>query len=309
MARTRIVIITGPTAVGKTAVGVALARLLDTEMISADSMQVYTHLRIATARPTADELQGVACHLTGFVPPDRQYNLGDFVRDADAVIARLTAANKIPVICGGTGLYLRGLVEGVFDGCDRDENIRRWLDERLEREGLAALHSELQRVDPQAAGRIMPNDRQRILRALEVYHATGSPISALQRQSSARPRYDAQTFILLRDRRDLYRRIEQRVDAMIAAGLEDEVRAYLAAGFSPTHPAFHAVGCLEMARYLAGEIPLDEAISTIKRRTRQYAKRQLTWFRSMHAAIEVSMDDRTVMECAQDIAARVRQRG
>lgn len=308
MARTRIIIVTGPTAVGKTAVCVELARILGSELISADSMQVYSHLRIATARPTEQELKGIPCHLTGFVPPDRQYNLGDFICDADAVIARLAASSVIPIVCGGTGLYLRGLVEGVFGECSRNPDIRRWLAARLENEGLAALYSELQRVDP-GSHHIMPNDRQRILRALEVFHATGKPISALQRQSAGQPRYDAQTFILRRDRKALYQRIEQRVEEMVAAGLADEVRAYLAAGFSPNHPAFHAVGCAEMSRHIRGELSLEEAISAIKRRTRQYAKRQLTWFRSMEGAVEISADDRTPQACASDIAARVQQRG
>ena len=308
MARTRIVIVTGPTAVGKTAVCIELARMLGTELISADSMQVYSHLFIATARPTERELQGVRCHLTGFVPPDRQYNLGDFIRDADTVIARLSASGKIPIVCGGTGLYLRGLVEGVFGECSRDEDIRRWLSTRLEREGLAALYRELQRVDP-GSQHIRPNDRQRILRALEVFHATGKPVSALHKQSPSQPRYDAQTFILTRDRKALYRRIEQRVEDMIAAGLPDEVQAYLDAGYSPAHPAFHAVGCAEMARHLRGDLSLEETVAAIKRRTRQYAKRQLTWFRAMSGAVEIPADDRTPEACARDIAALIRYQG
>jgi tRNA dimethylallyltransferase len=295
-----LVVITGPTAVGKTAVAVELARRVETEVISADSMQVYKFLSIGTAKPTTEELKGIKYHLVDFVEPDYQYNLGDFVQDADAVIRRLRGNGKLPIVCGGTCLYLKGLLHGIFDIPSRDVEVRQRLEARCEAEGLAALYAELQRVDP-AATHIRPNDRQRILRALEVWYVTGRPISELQQQFRAAPRYRAAVFVLGMNRETLYRRIEERIDNMLARGLIDEARAYLEAGYSLDNPAVRALGYTELISFLRNEISFEEAIAQMKRKTRNYAKRQFTWFRAMKDVVWIDVEGKPAAEVAEYI--------
>jgi tRNA dimethylallyltransferase len=298
--RPELIIITGPTAVGKTDVAVRVARQLDTEIISADSMQVYTHLSIGTAKPRPEELAGVRYHLVDYVPPDEQYNLGRFLRDAEPIIADLAIRGKTPVVCGGTGLYLRGLLHGVFEDGAADPSLRRKLDERLEREGLASLYEMMMRLDP-AATHIMPNDRQRILRALEVMDSTGQPITTLQTHKTSAPRYRAAIFQLHRPRQELYDRINSRVDAMVQLGLLDEVRAYFAAGYSADNPAINALGYSEIIRHLHGELTLPVALNAMKQKSRNYAKRQLTWFRSMKDARTVELSELSYDAALQEI--------
>jgi tRNA dimethylallyltransferase len=297
-----LVIITGLTAVGKTAVAVELAKILGTEIISADSMQVYKLLTIGTAKPTPEELQGIPYHLIDFVSPDYQFNLGDFVELASTHIERLRTAGKLPIVCGGTCMYIKGLLHGIFDVPSRDARIREALRQRLEKEGLPALYAELKRIDPDAT-HIMPNDRQRILRALEVFYVTGVPISQLQKQFDAEPRYRAATYILFLPREKLYRKIEERVDKMLANGLVEEVRSYLERGYFLDNPAIRALGYAEVIAYLRGEMSLSDAIARMKQKTRQFAKRQLTWFRAMKDAKWLSVENKTPSDVAHEIAA------
>lgn len=293
-------IVTGPTAVGKTAVAVELARQLGTEIISADSMQVYRHLSIGTAKPTSEELHGIPYHLIDHVNPDEQYNAARFVQDVEPLIARLQSENKIPIVSGGTAMYLRCLLHGMFEENSKDDKVRQDLEKRLAREGLPSLFAELSRVDPDAT-HIRPGDRQRILRALEVYQVTGHPITRFQTQFEQKPRYECATIILMRPRADLYAMINQRVDAMIQNGLLEEVRNYLASGYSMKNPAVSALGYADMIRHLHGEISLPAAVESMKQKTRNYAKRQETWFRSMQDAIRI---DVTGMEPAA-VCARI----
>lgn len=278
-----LIIISGPTAVGKTAAAVELARELNTEIISADSMQVYQYLSIGTGKPTSEETLGVPYHLIDFVPPNEQYNLGRFLRDADPIIARLFAERKIPIICGGTGLYLRGLLHGIFDEVIADTELRTELRARWDAGEHAALYAELLTVDP-AAAYIAPADRQRVLRALEVCKGTGRPFTSFQKQFETSPRFRARILILTLPRKDLYARIESRADRMIANGLTTEVEDYLRMGFSTDNPAFKALGYSEIADSSFGQCTLDAAIATMKQKTRNYAKRQMTWFRGMRGA-------------------------
>ncbi|AXA35607.1 MAG: tRNA dimethylallyltransferase [Candidatus Sumerlaea sp.] len=301
-----LLVISGPTATGKTALAVELARRLKTEVISADSMQVYRHLTIGTAKPKPEELQGVAYHLIDCIAPDYQYNLGDFVRDADQLIARIRAEGKLPIVCGGTCMYLKGLLYGVFGEASRDETVRAWLKERLQKEGLSTLYEELRRVDP-AATHITPNDKQRILRALEVFYITGKPITALQQQHRGEPRYSYRMFVLSYPRAELYQRIEQRVDQMIEQGLIQEVQSYLRAGFARENPAIRALGYAEIIAYLEGKMPLEQAIAEMKKKTRHFAKRQLTWLRAFPAAEWVDASGRSTSELADDIMGRLTQ--
>lgn len=287
-----LIVIAGPTAVGKTAVALELARLLDTEIISADSMQVYRHISIGTAKPSPQELQGVAYHLIDHVEPDHQYNLGDFISEAGGIIDSLRRRNRNPIICGGTGMYIRGLLYGVFDELSRDPLMRANLEAREQSEGLPALFAELHRIDP-ALTHVHAGDRQRILRALEVYYVTGRPLTQFHTQSLSSPIYRSSYFVLTMPRSELYRRIEHRVDAMMEAGLLEEARAYLAAGYNRNNPAMAALGYADLFRHLDGEITLEAALAAMKTRTRNYAKRQLTWFRSVPDAQWLDVVDKT----------------
>ena len=290
--------IAGPTATGKTAVAVEIARMVGGEIISADSMQVYRRLSIGTAKPTADELGGIICHLVDHVAPERQYNLGDFVAEADALVTTIRGRGKVPVVCGGTGMYLKGLLHGIFGGVTRDEALRAELGREADERGLESMHTELIRADP-AATHIMPNDRQRILRALEVLRVTGVPITALQKQHKGPARHTHRMFVLTMPRAELNARIDARVDAMVGRGLLDEVCAYLAEGHSRENPAVRALGYSELIAHVEGAVSLDEALEAMKRKTRQYAKRQMTWFRSVKEAEWMDVSGRTAGETAE----------
>ncbi|NLD62239.1 tRNA (adenosine(37)-N6)-dimethylallyltransferase MiaA [Candidatus Sumerlaeota bacterium] len=302
----RVVVIAGPTGVGKTAVAVELARLLGSEIINADSMQVYRHLSIGTAKPSADELGGVVCHLTDHVDPDHQYNLGDFMAEACPLVEGLLERGKCPVVSGGTGLYLKGLLHGVFEDFSRDAGVRAELERRVESEGLSALYDELRQVDPVAAGRIMAGDRVRVVRALEVWHATGRRISDLQQQAGGEPQYPTRYFVLNRSREDLYARINARVEVMLERGLLDEVREYLALGYGRENPAIRALGYSEMIDYLHGDLDLATAVEAMKTKSRQYCKRQLTWFRSVRYAKWVELGhDGSALNTARELVGRL----
>ena len=272
--------IVGPTGVGKTDVGIFLAERLQGEIVNFDSVQVYRYLDIGTAKPTPEERQRVPHHLLDFLEPDEEFNAAKFVALADQAIAKLHAEGKQPILVGGTGLYLKALLHGLFEVGDVS-SIREELKACLQREGLTALYEELKRVDPLSAQKIPPSDRVRILRALEVFYATGRPFSALaQEHAFAQRRYPCLKIGLFLPREELYRRLDARVDKMLAAGLVEEVQALLARGFSPELKPLQAIGYRQIVAYLQGKIPFEEAVRLIKRDTRRYAKRQLTWFRA-----------------------------
>ena len=278
--RPKLLVICGPTASGKTALGVALAQAIGGEVVSADSMQIYRRMDIGTAKPTAAEMGGVPHHMLDVADPAEDYSVARYVHDADACVRDILSRGKRPVVVGGTGLYIDNLIAGrdfaPFTGAWREK-----LQARAREEGLPALHAELRRVDPDRAQRLHPNDEKRILRALEVWYETGETITAHdQRTRSLPPRYDALRVCLNFSRReDLWARIDRRVDQMMADGLEEEVRALLASGVPPAATAMQAIGYKEFAAALRGEEPLAQAVAEVKLRSRQYAKRQLTWFR------------------------------
>lgn len=280
-----IYILTGPTGAGKTTLAVEIARLWNTEIISADSMQIYRQMCIGTARPTTEELKEIPCRLTGMVNIDEKYDLARFISEADANIKRISNEGHPPFIVGGTGLYIKGLLEGVFPSAPRDDKLRKILKLRIKEQGLEELHKELAEVDPESAERIPPGDRQRIVRALEVYRTTGKPISIHHRENRrSEPRYPFTLVVLTRDRDELYKRIEQRVDKMFSGGLVDEVQSILDAGYSSNLHPLKALGYREMIRALNGECSMEEAVTEMKKSTRRFAKRQLTWFRGMPGA-------------------------
>ena len=277
-----MIVICGPTASGKTALAAALARELGGEVVSADSMQVYRRMDIGTAKPTAEEMGDVPHHMIDVADPEENYSVARYVQEAIPVVDGILARGRVPIVAGGTGLYIDNLIAGrQFAPFPAESGLREELQARARREGLAALAAELARVDPEAAARLHPNDEKRIIRALEVWQATGRTLSQHDRESRAvPPRYAALTIGLdFADRADLRARIDRRVDEMMERGLEEEVRGLLAGGLSPGCTAMQAIGYKELAAALTEGRPAAEGAEEIKLRSRQYAKRQLTWFR------------------------------
>ncbi|RJR21982.1 MAG: tRNA (adenosine(37)-N6)-dimethylallyltransferase MiaA [Nitrospiraceae bacterium] len=272
-----VVIILGPTGVGKTGLSILLARALKTEIISADSMLVYRHMDIGTAKPSSQELTEVPHHLINILEPYEKFSAGLFKEKASAIIKSLHDRNKIPLIVGGTGLYIRSLTAGLFEGPGADELLREQLKEKEKQHGKGYLYEKLKAVDPEAASKIEEGDLRRIVRALEVSLKTQEGISAIQ-QGSTQP-LDCH-FIkigLSRDRKELYSLIEGRVDKMMNDGLLNEARRLLT--MNPGKTAMQALGYKEMAMHLDGDVDLNEAVRLTKKRTKNYAKRQYTWFR------------------------------
>ncbi len=275
------VLIAGPTASGKSALALSIARRIGAEIVNADSMQVYGVLRILTARPSPAEEAAAPHHLYGHVPPARAYSTGDWLRDAAAVVRRAAALRRRLVFVGGTGLYFRALSGGLSQMPPVPDAVRDAVRARLAAEGPAALHALLSRRDPEAAARIGPADGQRIVRALEVLEATGRPIGHWQART-APPLVDPASMhaiVLAPDRQALRASIDARFDRMVAEGALDEVAALAALGLDPALPAMKAIGVPEFAEVLAGRAALPDAVERAKAATRQYAKRQDTWFR------------------------------
>lgn len=283
--RIPLLVIVGPTASGKSAVGMTLACRLDGEIVSADSMQVYRGMDIGTAKPSSSEQAEIRHHLIDVADPDEVFNVARYQELAGTAIADAVARRKLPIMVGGTGLYVDAVVRGfLFPDEGRNPAVRA----RLEREaatsveGAPALHARLATCDPEAARRIHPNDLRRIVRALEVCEVTGRPITELQRKHVPARAYDARLFGLTMSREALVRRIDVRVDQMVAAGLVDEVRGLLQMGYNPETTAMQAIGYKEFAAYLAGREGLEQAVDAVKSETRKYARRQMTWFRKHH---------------------------
>ncbi|NLJ80996.1 MAG: tRNA (adenosine(37)-N6)-dimethylallyltransferase MiaA [Firmicutes bacterium] len=280
MPKQKILVIVGPTAVGKTDLSLGAARELSAEIISADSMQVYRGMDIGTAKPSPEERQEIPHHLLDVVDPDQNFNVADYVALAEEILADLEKRDVVPLLTGGTGLYINALIDGfLFPDPQPDLQLRARL-EKGGREDPEGLFQKLEQVDPTSAKRIHPNDLRRIIRALEVYLRTGDPISVLQRKKAREERPYRPVYIgLNRNRSELYERINKRVDRMLEAGLVEEVQRLITT--YPKQPtALQALGYKEIVRYLKGELDLLEAVEILKRDTRRYAKRQLSWFRS-----------------------------
>jgi tRNA dimethylallyltransferase len=307
--RIPLLVILGPTASGKSAVGMALARRMDGEIVSADSMQVYRGMDIGTAKPSLGEQVEIRHHLIDAADPDEVFNVARYQELAGAAIADAASRGKLPIMVGGTGLYVDAVVRGfLFPDEGRNPAVRK----RLEREaaagadGAPALHARLALCDPEAARTIHPNDLRRIVRALEVFEVTGRPITELRRKHVPVNAYDSKLFGLTMPREALAARIDARVDQMVAAGLVDEVRRLLQMGYDPEATAMQAIGYKEFVAYLAGREGLEQAIDAVKLETRKYAKRQMTWFRK-HDDIEwidvCGVSDPS--DVASEIAARL----
>lgn len=297
-----VVVLVGPTAVGKTETALNMALELNCEIISADSMQVYRGMDIGTAKASPAEQHLVRHHLLDIVDPDQRFTVADWVNHAERAVADITARGKLPLITGGTGLYINAFIDGfLFPDQSADEELRREL-YQLAKADPEELYRQLEAVDPKTAARLHPNDHRRIVRALEVYYASGKPISEMQAKTPAQQNYKAVMIGLNRRRQHLYQRIEVRVDQMIAAGLVDEVKALLKR--YPNQPtALQAIGYKEIAMVLQDQITLDEAIALIKRETRRYAKRQLSWFRRDPRIRWYDLDETTASEIIADTRA------
>lgn len=277
----KILVIVGPTASGKTRMAVELAQRHNGEVISADSMQIYRTMDIGTAKPTQEEMGGIPHHMIDVADPEEDFSVARYVEMAARCVDDVLARGKLPIVAGGTGLYIDSLLSGrTFAPFSPDSALRGELERELAEKGGQAMLESLSQVDPEAAQRLHPNDHKRIIRALEVYRSTGKTITQHNRETQAiPPRYNALTIgLAFQDRQAMWRRIDQRVDEMVAAGLEDEVRRLLTSGISPKCTAMQAIGYKEFTQALSGEMTWQEAADVVKLRSRQYAKRQLTWF-------------------------------
>ena len=275
----KVLVILGPTCSGKTAVGIKLAKEINSEIISADSRQIYKYLNIGTAKPTTKELELVKHHFINYLDPNEDYNVSRFENDALSIINELHQKNIVPIVVGGSGLYIKALVDGIFNSVDTDEDYREKLLEERNEFGNDYILNKLKLVDPKTAGTLLPQNWKRTIRALEVFHLTGMPIWKFQEDYKRESNIGFLQFGLNWEREFLYKKIEQRVDEMINSGLVDEVESLINNGYSREINSLNTVGYKEIFEYLDGSITIDRAISLIKRNTRRYAKRQLTWFR------------------------------
>jgi len=274
----RLVVIVGPTAVGKTALAIELCERFGGEIVSADSRQLYRGLDIGTAKPTPEERSRVPHHLVDFLPPDRGLSLAEYQELAYQAIADIHSRGRLPFLVGGTGQYVRAVVEGwSIPRVPPQPELRRRMRREAEERGYRSLHARLAEVDPNAAARIDPRNVRRVIRALEVYEVTGRPISELQGKRS--PPYRMLQLGLTMDRQALYERADRRIECMMDDGLVDEVRRLIAQGYAPSLPAMSGIGYAEVRRHLEGELSLEEAVRRMKANTRRFIRHQYNWFR------------------------------
>lgn len=280
MEKPKIIVICGPTASGKTALSIQLAKKIDGEIVSADSMQIYEDMDVGTAKPSIEEMEGIKHYLIGNVSPTVRYSVANFKKDAINAINEIIQKGKTPIIVGGTGLYVDSLVQGIeYDDTEIDLEYRNQLEEVAKEYGLDYLYNKAIQIDPTAMKKISNNDKKRIFRVLEIYHATGKTKTMQEYESKQKENpYDYKVFAIDMDREKLYERINKRVDIMIANGLVDEVKK-LISKYSELPTAIQGLGYKEVVLYLNNEITYDEMVEKIKLETRHYAKRQLTWFR------------------------------
>lgn len=292
MNKPKVIVICGPTASGKTALSIELAKKINGEIISSDSMQIYKDMDIGTAKPSKEEMQGIQHYLLDFVEPSQRYSVAEFKKDAEKAIEEILQKGKTPIIVGGTGLYVDSLIYGIeYQTIEFDEQYRKQLEERVEKEGLETLYNEAKKIDPQAIEKISANDKKRILRILEIYKATGKNKTEQELESRKNGvKYDYKVFAINMDREKLYERINKRVDIMIENGLIEEVEKLLEK-YKEFPTAMQGLGYKEVVEYLQGKVSKEEMIENIKRETRRYAKRQLTWFRKNKQTIWIEPCD------------------
>ena len=276
----KILCVVGPTASGKTAYAIDLAKGNNGEIVSCDSMQIYTYMNIGTAKATAEERAEVPHHMIDFVDPNRDYSVADFVTDARACIAEILSRGKMPVLCGGTGLYIDSVLKSVeFSPQKRDDKLRDELWKKAEQDGAESVYEILKELDPIEADKVHYNNVKRVIRAIEICKTTGMTKTEADKLSIGKPMYNPTIYGLNMPREKLYERIDRRVDVMVEQGLEGEVRQLLNMGIRRDSTAMQAIGYKELVRYIDGLCDFETAIEDIKRESRRYAKRQLTWFR------------------------------
>ena len=276
----KVIVICGPTASGKTGLAIELAKKINGEIISSDSMQIYKDMTIGTAKPTEEEMQGIKHYLIDFVAPNKRYSVADFQKDAQKAIKEVLDKGKVPIIVGGTGLYVDTLIYNIqYPEFEIDIEYRKNLEEMINKHGLEVAYNEAEKIDAEATKKISKNDKKRIMRILEIYHQTGKTKTELEIESrKIAPPYNYLVYAINMDREKLYDRINQRVDIMINQGLIEEVQ-HLLKKYKNFPTAMQGLGYKEVAEYLQGELTKEEMIEKLKRETRKYAKRQLTWFR------------------------------
>lgn len=285
----KVIVICGPTASGKTALSIELAKQIDAEIVSADSMQIYKEMDIGSAKPTKEEMEEIPHYVLDFVSPEERYSVADYKKEAIQAIEKIIAKGKIPIVVGGTGLYIDSLVYGIeYPEIEYNPIYREQLEKRVETEGLEVLYEEASKIDPQAIKAISKNDKKRILRILEIYHQTGK--TKTQQEIESRKQevpYEYHVFAIDMERELLYNRINQRVDNMIEQGLIEEV-IQIRNKYTNYPTAMQALGYKEIVEYLEGNVTKQEAIEKVKQETRRYAKRQLTWFRKNKETIWIN---------------------
>ena len=292
MHKPKVIVICGPTASGKTALSIELAKKVNGEIISSDSMQIYKNMNIGTAKPSKEEMQGIPHHLQDFVEPNQRYSVAEFKKDAEIAIETILAKGKTPIVVGGTGLYVDSLIYGIeYQDIELDEKYRNELEQRATNEGLLKLYEEAQKIDPQAMEKISPNDKKRIIRVLEIYKSTGKNKTEQEIESRKNGvKYDYRVFAINWDREKLYERINKRVDIMIEQGLIQEVEQLLEK-YDEFPTAMQGLGYKEVVEYLEGKTSREEMIEKIKMETRRYAKRQITWFKKNKQTIWIGPKD------------------
>lgn len=297
-------ILSGPTAVGKTHISIELAKKLKGEIISADSMQIYKYMDIGSAKVTEDEMQGITHHLIDFIEPDKNFNVSEYKALAENSIDEICKKDKLPMVVGGTGLYINSLILNYnFTDAKTDKSYREYLGNLAEEKGKEYVHSLLKEVDIDSYKRLYPNDLKRVIRALEVYKLTGKTISEYNANTNLYDiPYNIYYFVLTMDRAKLYDRINKRVDLMMENGLIDEVRRLKSMGYTPDMQSMKGIGYKEILDYLNGNSTLDEAIYLVKKGSRNYAKRQLTWFRKDKRVIWINKDN---FSCDEDIVEHI----
>ena len=289
MQKQKVIVICGPTASGKTALSIKLAKKINGEIVSSDSMQIYKDMNIGTAKPTKEEMQNIKHYLIDFISPNQRYSVADYKNDAEKAIQEIIDKGKIPIVVGGTGLYIDTLIYGIdYPKIEFDEEYRNELDEREKKEGLNKIYEEAKKIDEEAIKKISPNDKKRIFRILEIYHSTGknkTEQEIISRQKG--PKYDYKVFAINIEREKLYERINKRVDIMIENGLIEEVNKLLTK-YDEFPTAMQGLGYKEVKEFIENKISKEEMIDKIKQESRRYAKRQITWFKKNKQTIWIN---------------------
>ncbi len=301
----KVLVVVGPTGIGKTSLSILLSEYLDLEIVSADSRQIFKYMDIGTAKPPADILNKIPHHFISMLEPDERYSAGQFGLDSRTVIREIRERERVPLVVGGSGLYVKALTDGFFRRDVHDPGIRKELQDRLEKEGASVLYSELSKADPESAGKIHPNNVKRIIRSLEVYLASGEKLSELQRHKVPTSDFKFLKFGLIMERKHLYRKIDERVEKMFQQGLVAEVSAILEKGFDKNLNSLNSVGYKEVILYLEGKMDLATCMEEVKKNSRRYAKRQLTWFRADDKISWFMVQDEDALP---EIAARIMEK-